>query len=614
MGSGFERDPGKHSLVREAESKLAATTISLGKRTLVEAVGVQLSVSAHGATPKNRTDSGTVQKAAAQGIAGGGGPLLHAETIQRLFGRHDISGIEAHVGGPAATASQAIGAEAYATGHHVAFASAPTLHTAAHEAAHVVQQRGGVQLSRGMGEPGDEYERHADAVADAVVRGESSEVLLDRYAGRGEGERPTLTSSRGVQRKVGFEFETDFTVSQNQHKLAKTNRIGTQTYDGFKVESDDDGRLEVIIHPPIEITPNLPVRLAAIFDNIEAYCMGLQAAARNNRTEIQPEVDFENEASDGEPESPGEPEEPDYNYDPFALSAATGVPGDAIFTVLPRQGDVAGNPQITTGLTLEQIANLGTYHHEQPLPDGVGDAITSSPATFVPRVTVQACTQAGINVDRDLGGRISDEMKGMLTLVASYLVGGTTEYLEYPKIITDRFLLSRTALSMVIKEMPEWRYFARNLDQWVALALAVACVDGADVPVYVHGVLVNANLSMDRAPFGPTRDAWLRGLVAGTDLLSAAQNPQFESMGEFGTRRETVGTRGGESLVTAGIFEMRGGQTRSRPYTEWREYALATARFLMNMQRDPNGHLGLMKRNQERNQGYRKLLAAARTS
>jgi hypothetical protein len=35
----------------------------------------------------------------------------------------------------------------------------------------VVQQRGGVQLRGGVGQPGDEYERHADEVADAVVAG-----------------------------------------------------------------------------------------------------------------------------------------------------------------------------------------------------------------------------------------------------------------------------------------------------------------------------------------------------------------------------------------------------------------------------------------------------------
>ena len=138
----------------------------------------------------DRPDAGqapAVPEIAAKGVAGSGGALPHAAMIRQLFGRHDVSGVKAHVGGEAATASRAIGAEAYATGDHVAFAGAPSLHTAAHEAAHVVQQRGGVHLKGGVGESGDAYEQHANAVADAVVQGKSAEGLLDRYAGGGGG-------------------------------------------------------------------------------------------------------------------------------------------------------------------------------------------------------------------------------------------------------------------------------------------------------------------------------------------------------------------------------------------------------------------------------------------
>jgi hypothetical protein len=75
-----------------------------------------------------------------------------------------------------------MGAEAYATGHHVVFAKEPDLHTAAHEAAHVVQQAKGVHLYGGVGQAGDAYEQNADAVADRVVRGESAEDLLGEPA------------------------------------------------------------------------------------------------------------------------------------------------------------------------------------------------------------------------------------------------------------------------------------------------------------------------------------------------------------------------------------------------------------------------------------------------
>lgn len=89
----------------------------------------------------------------------------------------------AHSDQAASSASKMIGAQAFTIGNHVAFASAPSLHTVAHEAAHTVQQRGGVQLLGGVGAAGDRYERHADAVADVVLRGGSAESLLDQYAG-----------------------------------------------------------------------------------------------------------------------------------------------------------------------------------------------------------------------------------------------------------------------------------------------------------------------------------------------------------------------------------------------------------------------------------------------
>jgi hypothetical protein len=79
-------------------------------------------------------------------------------------------------------------------GDQVAFRGTPDLFTAAHEAAHVVQQRGGVQLRGGVGQAGDRYEQHADAVAHAVVRGESAEALLDAHAG---GQAKTAVQLKG---------------------------------------------------------------------------------------------------------------------------------------------------------------------------------------------------------------------------------------------------------------------------------------------------------------------------------------------------------------------------------------------------------------------------------
>lgn len=128
-----------------------------------------------------------VHALADHGTSGAAGALPFMDQIQRSFGNHDVSSIKAHDDGAAVDASRAMGARAFASGDHVAFGASPDLHTAAHEAAHVVQQRGGVQLAGGVGSAGDPYERHADAVADAVVRGEPAAPLLDSYAAAGGG-------------------------------------------------------------------------------------------------------------------------------------------------------------------------------------------------------------------------------------------------------------------------------------------------------------------------------------------------------------------------------------------------------------------------------------------
>ena len=146
-----------------------------GKRSLTQSLaGLAVQARTHG-----RAVEGPDPVArAAQGVAGAGGAYPFHDAIQASFGRHDLGDVRAHTGGEAALAADDLGAHAFAIGRDVAFGAAPDLHTAAHEAAHVIQQRAGVQLRDGVGRAGDDYERHADAVADRVVRGDSAEALL----------------------------------------------------------------------------------------------------------------------------------------------------------------------------------------------------------------------------------------------------------------------------------------------------------------------------------------------------------------------------------------------------------------------------------------------------
>jgi hypothetical protein len=176
-------------------------------------------------------DSADVHAVAARGTEGSGGSLPFLDQIQRAFGRHDVSSVKAHVGGPATDAAQTMGARAYASGDRVAFAHDPDLFLAAHEAAHVVQQRGGVQLAGGVGAEGDAHEQHADAVASEVVRGGSAEQLLDQYTGapspgphaqRDTSERSSPTTGVQMDRTETFsEEEAEPVHAAGEQELAR---------------------------------------------------------------------------------------------------------------------------------------------------------------------------------------------------------------------------------------------------------------------------------------------------------------------------------------------------------------------------------------------------------
>jgi hypothetical protein len=181
----------------------------------------------------------SIHEAADRATRGSGRKFPFLNQIQRAFGRHDISHARAHEGSHAANAARALGASAFTTGHHVAFAGAPNLHTAAHEATHIVQQRAGVKLAGKVGQVGDVYERHADAVADRVVRGELSERLLDAVAPRQhEPHAPGGTQMKTASgqaplvqlKKVSTGFGTFEDIHYGKLTNEKNEAIGCEMY------------------------------------------------------------------------------------------------------------------------------------------------------------------------------------------------------------------------------------------------------------------------------------------------------------------------------------------------------------------------------------------------
>ncbi len=128
--------------------------------------------------PLQKRSNRLIRSVAKSGFKGNPGSYPFRHRIQAAFGSHDISKVKSFGDANAKQANSRLGALAYASREKVAFRGYPDLHTAAHEAAHIIQQRQGVQLEDGTGKKGDPYERHADAVADRVVQGKSVQSLL----------------------------------------------------------------------------------------------------------------------------------------------------------------------------------------------------------------------------------------------------------------------------------------------------------------------------------------------------------------------------------------------------------------------------------------------------
>ena len=177
---------------------------------------------------------------AAKGVQGAGRAMTHLDAIQQAFGHHNVSSMREYTGRATQESLATLGAEGFSSNGRMAFGGTPDLFTQAHEAAHGVQQAalgGRLQLKEGIGEAGDRYEHHADAVAEKVVRGESAQELLDDMTGGIQATVEAATHTGAVQ--FNGELIEKFKNSKS--------RLIFLDYDGTLVEFNDD---------PLKATPD----------------------------------------------------------------------------------------------------------------------------------------------------------------------------------------------------------------------------------------------------------------------------------------------------------------------------------------------------------------------
>jgi hypothetical protein len=119
----------------------------------------------------------TIERVVQRKSAGSPLPAPVRSAMESSLGA-DFGGVRVHADGEAASLADRLGARAFTTGQDVYFAAGQYQPASplgqgllAHELTHVTQQRGGRAPAGILDTPGDPYEREADAVARAVMRG-----------------------------------------------------------------------------------------------------------------------------------------------------------------------------------------------------------------------------------------------------------------------------------------------------------------------------------------------------------------------------------------------------------------------------------------------------------
>jgi Domain of unknown function (DUF4157) len=511
-----------------------------------------------------------------------GGVPLDRDTRQRMEGAFGIgfANVRVHADSPIAPE---IGAAAFTHGEHIHFASGhyDTASTSgqgllSHELAHVVQQ---------------------------------SAVRPAADADSGVGQTVSSSPPGPLRRKVGFEFETGIPIrtkdlgSDSLSKLSYQTKVYTARTGLWKVVADSSN-MEFVTEPFVENDTGRG-RLSSTMDEIQTWAGGIPAVVTLARSKNPPEVGRVDEVL------------PNYGtaetgelWKPFLIAA--GALTDA---------QVTASPQATGGVRLEQIPALvramltESIAGAQPAATGLrigtlmgtrDAALTDEnvalkqqfadyevgtgvrPVDFSSTLVgmniyhawalAQAEAMAGDQVDKyvaNLGDLTLnfDKLKGLLTLVVSYILVGHRQptVFDYSKLIAP--LMARTNFYTMYRLLRPHEKTAFTDD----LVLTAARLPGTG-----GSRMYNKGFPHDgRIDRGPTRAEWINSIkngvpwafgVTARDLMSqgsgsaaAANSTSLGSMTEADT---SVG--GNEDLA---VLELRR-LPQNIHRLEWKQMAL----------------------------------------
>ncbi|WP_433283810.1 hypothetical protein ACQPZQ_22810 [Pseudonocardia sp. CA-142604] len=446
---------------------------------------------------------------------------------------------------------------------------------------------------------------------DAGVRGDS-EDRPGTAVGPPPASRPghdpleTAPDHLVVQRKVGFEFETPWRAKRisTGEALGKRELIGTR-FEGFKAEADADpegghSEIEFIVDPPVEEGDAGERRLTTVMRGLTR--LGDQMERASITAGARP-------VDDGESPRPT----PEIQVPFFRQHKATGRLADEDFAIIPR-GNLRAAAQITSGFKLGAIPRLGDRLRPRPgdvrnagdmsnvgdmgdmsdlahmvdaIDYGDGGAHADARAFELPPAMARGAatlrSRAAQVQGRPALPNPSDDLKGLVGVISSYLVQGAASVpLAYPKQLGN-LLLARTDFAKLFRLLPQNEQSLLGADPQLWVDLVVEAGSRGNAALYRGRIDPNQSVIKSgterTGAVDLTVGRWLRAIPANTDLLTTIEGRQ--SMGAMGDTVEDVGPSAAREQ--AGIFEFRASQGVPLPLAEWFDFALGAQRYISRL-------------------------------
>jgi hypothetical protein len=256
--------------------------------------------------------------------------------------------------------------------------------------------------------------------------------------------------------------------------------------------------------------------------------------------------------------------------------------------ITPRQ-TIDGEPQMTAGIRLEQVANVmkkmssGALEGEDQSETeqrSIGVQYLSGKQMRDAKLLSQSPSEVGgvvshyhhmyINTSNTLTSQPSPQLIGLVSLLRTYLVSAAGT-LAYAKTLAP--LMARTNFGEIFRHLDakEIDFFRKYPDIWVDMVMSACGMSGAEDEPLFSGTSALDREDFEKLAAGLSRRDWLIAMTQGRDLLTDKNFPDKQvghllfGLGGLREKTDVVGKKrsGNKSTLTnAPIFEFRRMQGR----------------------------------------------------